>query len=55
MNIVLDRKKLSNLKERAAKRQLLYPSNKNLEDVQIENSYFEDIKQKIYKQITEEK
>lgn len=54
MNTVVN-ERMNNLKERALKRRISFPDQKTLEDVRIENEFFDDVKKKMYEQITEDK
>ena len=47
--------RMNNLKERALKRRISFPNQKTLEDVRIENKFFDDVKKKMYEQITDDK
>ena len=46
---------MSGLKKRALKRRRFSSAQKALEDVRIENEFFDDMKKKMYEQITEDK
>ncbi len=46
---------MRDLKLRASKRRISFPNQKTTEDVELENNFFDDVKKKIYEQITEDK
>lgn len=46
---------IDNLRKRALKRRISFSAQKGIEDVKVENDFFEDVKKQIYNQVTEEK
>ena len=48
-------KSMNNLKKRALERRISFPNQKSIEDVKIENDFFDNVKKKMYEQIMEDK
>lgn len=46
---------MNDLKKRALQRRISFPSQKTIEDVKIENDFFDDVKKEMYEQIAEDK
>ena len=45
---------MNDLKKRASQRRILFPNQKNSEDVKLEHDFFEDVQNKMYEQISED-
>lgn len=45
---------MDNLRKRALKRRISLPNQKTAEDAKVENDFFKDAKEQLYKQIVEE-
>ena len=49
------KKDMDNLKKRALQRRISFPNQKTIEDVKIENEFFDEVKKKMYERIVEDK
>ena len=49
------KKDMDNLKKRALQRRISFPNQKTIEDVKIENDFFDEVKKKMYERIVEDK
>ena len=49
------KKDMDTLKKRALQRRISFPNQKTIEDVKIENEFFDEVKKKMYERIVEDK